>query len=393
MTQSVAPFWLSRLGLTAFRNHRATVLEPDKRPVVLIGDNGAGKTNILEAISLLSPGRGLRHVALSDLVQREFDGAEQKSARIWGVAAQFETPLGRREVGTARDPMRIDTPRERRLIKIDGVVKSTQQSLCDVASVVWLTPQMDGLFRDSASGRRRFLDRLVMAFDPEHMGHVQAYEQALRERARLLKNANADRAWLAVLEDTMARHAVAVTVARQDLVERLNSMQGAGPFPRAAVALDGQVERWLSDNPAVVVEDHLRRALADGRDRGGGGHRSDLLVTHQAKSLPARFCSTGEQKALLVSLILAQARMIVLDRGVAPLLLLDEVVAHLDHERRQALFSTLLDLNCQAWMTGTDREGFELLGHAAQWVTVRAGSAEHLSKPQSSSSGASNRFL
>lgn len=385
MTQSVAPFWMSRLGLTAFRNHRATVLEPDERPVVLVGDNGAGKTNILEAISLLTPGRGLRNVALSDLVQREFGTTEQHTpgpARVWGVAAQFETPLGRREVGTARDPMRADTTRERRLIKIDGMVEPTQHSLCEVVSIIWLTPQMDGLFRDSSSGRRRFLDRLVMAFDPEHTGHVQAYEQALRERARLLKNGQSDRAWLAVLEDTMARHAVAVTVARQDLVERLESMQGAGPFPRATVALDGQVEHWLSEHPAVVVEDYLRCALEDARDRdrGNGGasvgpHRSDLLVDHRAKSLPARFCSTGEQKALLVSLILAQARMIVWDRGVAPLLLLDEVVAHLDHDRRRALFSILLDLNCQAWMTGTDRKGFELLGHAAQWVTVRAGSA------------------
>ncbi len=383
--------WVSRLTLTAFRNHRSTVLELDGRPLVLVGNNGAGKTNLLEAVSLLTPGRGLRNAPLSDLVYQDFAGemVEASAAsppNIWGIAAEVETPLGVREVGTARDAAKIGAARERRLIKIDGDLRRSQQSLSEVVSAVWLTPQMDGLFRDAASGRRRFLDRLVISFDPEHTGHAQAYEQSMRERTRLLKSGSRDATWLTVLEDSMARHGVAITAARQQMVERLDEIQREqpeGPFPSAAARLEGAVEGWLSEAPAVVAEDRLRAALEQSRERdrqsGGasvGPHRSDLLVQHREKSTPAQFCSTGEQKALLVSLILAHARMVAFDLGAAPLLLLDEIVAHLDVKRREALFAILLELKCQAWMTGTDRNDFEALGSRAQWAEVTAGSVQ-----------------
>jgi len=392
--------WLSRLSVTDFRCYAHAEIEPDGRPVVLAGPNGAGKTNLLEAISYLAPGRGLRRARLSDVERRVTPDAGP--AGPWAVAATAVTPEGVRELGTGRDPaLGLQTGRstggpaggpagengeagrlrERRVVRIDGAPARSQQELGEILAIVWLSPRMDGLFRDGASARRRFLDRLVYGFDPAHAGRVAAYEQALRERARLLKLGGAEDAWLAALEDTMARHGVAIAAARRDLVGRLAQASGAGrgPFPVAGLALDGETEVALESQAALVVEDGLRARFAEARTRdavaGGaaaGPHRSDLRVSHLERDLPAKLCSTGEQKALLISIVLAHARLLTLHRSAPPLLLLDEIAAHLDEARRRALFDEILGLGVQAWLTGTDAAVFADLGERAHFFRVHA---------------------
>ena len=398
--------WLSRLTVTNFRCYARAEIEADERPVVLAGPNGAGKTNLLEAISYLAPGRGLRRARLSDV-----DRIGTPDAGPWAVAATAVTPEGQRELGTGRDPAsgpggtgpgetggeagngtgEAGRGRERRVVRIDGAPARSQQELGEILAIVWLNPRMDGLFRDGASARRRFLDRLVCGFDPAHPGRVAAYEQALRARARLLKLGGADDAWLKALEDTMARHGVAIAAARRDLVERLARAcgTGAGPFPVAGLALEGEVETALGERAALAVEDGLRERLAAARTRdaasGGaaaGPHRSDLAVSHLERGqlerghlergLPAALCSTGEQKALLISIVLAHARLLALHRDAAPLLLLDEIAAHLDESRRRALFDEILGIGAQAWLTGTDAAIFADLGERARFFEVRA---------------------
>jgi DNA replication and repair protein RecF len=378
--------WLARLTLSSFRSYAAAELETDGRPVVLTGANGAGKTNLLEAISYLVPGRGLRGARLSEVDRQTPDpeagteAAGEAGGNPWAVSAEVVTPEGPRQLGTGRDP--AATGRERRLVKVDGSLVSSQQALGDVLGAVWLTPQMDRLFLEGAPGRRRFLDRLVLTFDPAHAGRITAYEHALRERARILRGDNgpADPAWLTALEETMAERGIAVAAARRDLVGRLAAAcaETEGAFPRAGLGLAGDVEAWLAEAPALEAEDRFKAALEASRrqdaESGGaalGPHRSDLAVRHLARRMPAAQCSTGEQKALLISIILAHARLVTLERGQAPLLLLDEIVAHLDAQRRAALFEALISLGAQAWMTGTDSGLFEDLGTAALFVTVR----------------------
>ncbi len=382
--------WLSRLTVTNFRCYARAEIETDERPVVLAGPNGAGKTNLLEAISYLAPGRGLRRARLGDI-----DRIGAPDAAPWAVAATAVTPEGRRELGTGRDPAsgpptghpdgtengEAGRGRERRVVRIDGAPARNQQELGEILAIVWLSPRMDGLFRDGASARRRFLDRLVTGFDPAHPGRVAAYEQALRARARLLKIGGTDDAWLGALEDSMACHGVAIAAARRDLVARLAQAcgSGAGPFPVAGLALEGDVETALGEEAALAVEDGLRERLAAARtqDAASGGaaagpHRGDLGVSHLERGLPAALCSTGEQKALLISIVLAHARLLALHRDRAPLLLLDEVVAHLDESRRRALFDEILRLGAQAWLTGTDAASFADLGERARFFEVRA---------------------
>ncbi|MFQ6018130.1 MAG: DNA replication/repair protein RecF [Kiloniellaceae bacterium] len=374
--------WLARLTVSRFRCYARAELETDGRPVVLTGPNGAGKTNLLEAISFLAPGRGLRRAKLAEVDRRPAAGAAPEGA--WAVAATVMTPEGPRELGTGRDPGRDQVAqagvRERRLLKIDGAFVRGQQELGEIVSVVWLTPGMDGLFREGAAGRRRFLDRLVYGFDPAHAGRIVAYEQSLRGRARLLREGRSDDAWLAALEDSMARHGVAIAAARRTLVKRLaeTCAVGIGPFPVARLGVTGEVEAWLDEMAALDAEDRLRARLAAarGRDAEAGGaaagpHRSDFAVRHSSRGLPAEDCSTGEQKALLISIVLAHARLLALHRGAAPLLLLDEVAAHLDGARRAALFDEILALGAQVWLSGTEAGIFADLGDAAQFVEVR----------------------
>ena len=363
-----------RLVLGDFRCYARLDLEVGPEPVVLSGPNGAGKTNLLEAISYLGPGRGLRGARLGEVCRRGADST-------WTVAARVDTPSGMVNIGTglARDS---GNGSERRVVKLDGQKARGPAALGDVVSVVWLTPTMDRIFLDGASQRRRFLDRLVYGFDGDHARRVNAYERALRERARLLKGGASDGAWLTALEGTMAEHGTAIAAARRDAVARLRQgmSEGVGPFPAAEVSCMGSLEDWLDEVPALAAEDRFRERLAASRPRdaesGGaaeGPHRSDLRVHHLAKDMPAAQCSTGEQKALLISIVLANARLQAASRGQAPLLLLDEVAAHLDGERRQALFDAVMALGAQAWLTGTERELFAGLEGGAQFLAVRDG--------------------
>jgi DNA replication and repair protein RecF len=372
--------WLARLALTDFRNYGRGDLAVERRPVVLTGPNGAGKTNLLEAISFLVPGRGLRQARLSE-VDRAVSG---ERAGAWGVSAAVCRDGDTVEIGTGRDPgPAADTGRERRLVKINGAFVGGPSALAEHLAVIWLTPQMDRLFLDSAGARRRFLDRLVYGLDPDHARRLARYEHALQERSQVLRQGSPgswDATWLAALEQQIAEGGVAIAAARRELLERLGQAvaRGVGPFPQAALALDGAIEGWLAVMPALAVEDRVREQLAADRARdaesGGaqcGTHRSDLSVTHLARGLPAAQCSTGEQKALLISIVLAEARVQIESRGVAPLLLLDEVVAHLDAIRRAALFEEILALDLQAWLTGTEVALFAELGGRAQFFGVR----------------------
>ena len=377
-----AAVWLGRLALTDFRNYARVEVDVDSRPVVLTGPNGAGKTNLLEAISFLVPGRGLRQARLGEVDRIVAAAAGPQAA--WGVAATVHRPDGSVDVGTGRDPdMPAGQGRERRLVKVNGAFVAGPSALADALAVIWLTPQMDRLFLDGASARRRFIDRLVFGFDPEHARRLARYEHALQERSQVLRQGGpdgGDPAWLGALEQQIAEGGVAIAAARRELVERLDQAVACatGPFPQATLAIDGIVEAWLAWMPALAAEDAFCRRLAEDRARdaeaGGaqcGPHRSDLRVTHLAKGMPAADCSTGEQKALLLSIVLAQVRLQAASPGRGPVLLLDEVAAHLDAARRAALFDELLTLDVQAWLTGTDAALFAELGERAQFFRVR----------------------
>ena len=372
---------VTRVMLTDYRCYASARLDCDGGPVVLTGPNGAGKTNLLEALSFLAPGRGLRRAPLAEITRRPADDGDTPSR--WAVAARVATPHGECSIGTGLDP---ESPEGvmRRVVRVDGRPLRSQTELAPLVAVVWLTPQMDRLFLESASGRRRFLDRLVFGLHGEHATHVAAYERAMRERTRLLRDERergraADPAWLTALEEVMAANGVAVAAARRDLVARLGAAGPArdGSFPAAGIAVRGPVEDWLEDEPAVAVEARLRECLAAGRAKdaaaggaGPGPHRSDLSVRHIGKGQPAALCSTGEQKALLIGIVLAHARLLAAERGSTPLVLLDEVAAHLDARRRGALFEEILALGAQAWLTGTDHELFVGLSGRANHFSI-----------------------
>ena len=378
-----------QLRLTDFRNYRQLRLDCGLEPVALVGANGSGKTNLLEALSFLAPGRGLRGARLDEVCRRRrADEAPEAAigASTWAVAATLDTPEGRLTVGTGLEAPRNEGGLARRAVRIDGQAAASQTALGTRIAAVWLTPQLDRLFLDGRSERRRFLDRLVTALHPEHAGDVAAYENALRQRARLLADGNhggnRDPHWLTALEDTMARHGVALAAARADTVHRLDAAArlGIGPFPRASLAMAGEIDTWLAEMAALDAEDRLRARLASDRTRdadhgttGCGPHRSDLAVRHLDLDLPAAEGSTGQQKAVLVSIALAHARLVSLSRGRPPLLLLDEIAAHLDAERRAALFDEVVALGAQCWMTGTDAELFAPLRGRAQILRVTDG--------------------
>jgi DNA replication and repair protein RecF len=368
---------VTRLVLTNFRNYRVARLTLGTEPVVLTGPNGAGKTNLLEALSFLAPGRGLRSAKLTEIDRRPGSGCEAPDLG-WAIAAVVATQHGTLRVGTGRD----SAASERRIVRIDGEPTRSQAALGECLGVVWLTPLMDRLFLEGPSGRRRFLDRLVFGFDPAHASRVNAYEQALRERSRVLRDGPADRAWLAALEEVMAEQGVAVAAGRRETVQRLDRAcaEAEGPFPRARLMLLGTVEGWLDVMPALAAEAEFASALAGNRQSdaqiGGatiGPHRSDLAVELAGKGIAAEFASTGEQKALLISIVLAHATLQQAIRGEPPLLLLDEIAAHLDAGRRAALFEALLRLESQVWLTGTDEALFAPLRYQAQFRSVNDG--------------------
>lgn len=371
--------------LTDFRSYARARIDLDARPVVLAGPNGAGKTNILEAVSFLAPGRGLRRATLSGVGRRNNEG---DPVGPWAVAAELCCGSDTRALGTGPDPAQVEGARERRLVRIDGEAAKSQASLGQLTALVWLTPQMDRLFLDGASERRRFVDRLAEALDPDHGGHVSAYEHAMRERLKLLKGETVapQPGWLDALEARMAEEGVAIAATRRLLAQRLDALarEATGPFPGASVAIEGLLENALDEMPALAAEDFFRATLAANRrldaESGmtqAGPQRSDLAVFHagpgNSAGMPAADCSTGEQKALLVALVLAHAHMVAEARRMIPIVLLDEIAAHLDRARREALFERLLALGAQAWLTGTDHETFASLGARAQFFAVAPG--------------------
>ncbi len=370
---------LSRITLSNFRSYETLRLEPDAGLVVLTGANGAGKTNLLEALSLLSPGRGLRGARLADISRQSGDNTPTSQVE-WAVAAEFTTPHGAVSIGVGWAEADGEHG-NRRAVRINGTPASGQTALAEHASMVWLTPAMDRLFVEAPAGRRRFLDRLVFAFDPAHAGRLQAYDKARRERARLLREGRSDDSWLGALERSMAERAVAIAAARLDLIERLKRAiaEETGSFPRPEIAMRGVIEDWLERHPALEVEENYRAALQKSRpedsDSGSceGVHRSDLMARLSVGGPDAEQASTGEQKAILISLILAHGRLLARLKGRVPVLLLDEITAHLDARRRAALFEAIEDLGAQAWLTGTDEALFAPIRQSVQFYSVANG--------------------
>src|SRR6266849_5602982 len=376
-TNSMTPSRIHRLTLTHFRNYRGASLSASRDMVALVGPNGAGKTNCLEAISFLSPGRGLRRATLEDVADNQGDGS-------WAVSAEVEGALGLATLGTGIEAPGGEMAATSRRCRIDREPVNSATSFGDHLRMVWLTPSMDGLFMGAASERRRFFDRLVLAIDSEHSSRVSALDRSLRSRNRLLEVRNYDDHWCDAIERETAELAVAVAATRGQTAVKLAAMLRArgeaSAFPSAQVMLDGWMENALLSEPATSVEDRYREILRDSRARDAaagrtldGPHLTDLQVIFAPKSMTARDASTGEQKALLIGLVLAHATLVAEMTGITPLLLLDEVVAHLDPERRTALFDELAKLGAQLWMTGADPAAFSGIVGSGEIFDVEAG--------------------
>jgi DNA replication and repair protein RecF len=367
---------IRKLTLSNFRNYHAAALEVGGDTIVLIGPNGAGKTNLIEAISFLAPGRGLRRATLDEVALREGDGA-------WAVAAEIEGALGLATLGTGIERAAEDGTATTRKFRIDREPVGSAAAFADHLRVIWLVPAMDSLFVGAPSERRRFVDRLALAVDAEHGSRVNALERALRSRNRLLEEARPDSHWLDAVEHETAELAVAVAGLRVETVRRLEAVLASrkdAAFPPAEIALNGCLEQLVGAHPAGEIEQRYRAVLRDNRARDAaagrtldGPHLTDFAVTYAAKGVAAADASTGEQKALLIGLILAQARLIAAMTSSPPVLLLDEVVAHLDPARRDALRVELATLGAQVWLTGADPALFAEMAAAATFIEVNAG--------------------
>lgn len=380
---SARAIMIRRLTLGDFRTYARLDLAFDGRLVAFCGENGVGKTNILEALSFLAPGRGLRRCNLAEPARFGGGGG-------WAVSVLLDGTMGETRLGTGIDPM-VDGVTPKRLARVDRETLSSPTAFSDYLRLVWLTPDQDGLFRGAAGERRRFLDRLVLAIDSAHGTRVNALERALRSRNRLLEDGpGADPRWLDAIEREIAETAIAVSAARRETVERLAGLimatrNEASPFPWARLELIGEIETALADQPAGEVEDRYRTLLRHNRERDRAAGRtlvgpqaSDLSVFHGPKNVMAELASTGEQKALLVGLVLAHARLVADMSGITPLILLDEVAAHLDPRRRLALYEALDTLNAQVFMTGADEALFSAMPAQAQRFVVTPGCVDLL---------------
>jgi DNA replication and repair protein RecF len=392
MDMEKSGLWVERLTLTNFRSYAAANVATDAGPQVIVGANGSGKTNLLEALSLLSPGQGLRRVPFVDLVRAGGDDS-------FAVAARAHTLAGPADIGTGLPPTPNPSPqggggflrtseRSGRIVRIDGSAQSGSGVLADYLEIVWVTPAMDGLFTGPASERRRFLDRLILCFDHSYRTIAGRFERAMTSRNRLLADGVRDNAQLSGFEQVMAETGIAVAAARLEavaamgqIVEKRQARDPNSAFPWSSFRLAGSIEDSLQTLSAVEAEDRYAQTLREIRERDraasrtlDGPHRSDLIVEHGPKALAARHCSTGEQKALLLGLVLAHAELLTeRQEGAAPILLLDEITAHLDADRRAALFEEILRLGAQAWMTGTDANAFDALSGKAHFWQVAEG--------------------
>jgi DNA replication and repair protein RecF len=375
MSDHPAPVHLTRLRLTDFRNYETLDLPFEPRSVVFSGDNGAGKTNLLEAISMLAPGRGLRRATYEEMAREGSEGG-------FAVHAALDGPFDTVEIGTGTVGAAGSDGGRR--IRINGAPAKSAETLLEWVRVVWLTPAMDALFTGPAADRRRFFDRMVLTVDPGHGQRALAFEKAMRGRNRLLAEGGRDQGWLTAIEAQMAEAGVAMAAARLELLGLLEAMigrmPGSGPFPQADIGLSGTLEDEIAKRSATDVEESYRESLAVARMRDQaagrtlkGPHRSDLLVRHRQNAMAAEYCSTGEQKALLVGIVLSHARLAADMAGQVPLVLLDEIAAHLDLRRRAALFSILDDIGCQTFMTGTESALFSALDGKAQFLSVEKG--------------------
>lgn len=390
---TATPIWIEQLKLNHFRNYASLKLKTDRRHVVLTGENGAGKTNLLEAVSFLSPGRGLRRTSYDKVAQQLAASGNDRSdplAGSWAVHVEMQGAEGPVEIGTGLQGANgLGTADTQRKVHINGAQARSSDALLEHSRILWLTPAMDGLFTGAAGDRRRFLDRMVLAIDPSHGRRVNDFEKAMRSRNKLLEDQGADASWLDAIEGQMAETGVAVAFARGELVALLRGIIAKGPagpdapFPNADITLEGTLEDLLLEGAAADLEDNYRALLARGRPRDRaagrtleGPHRSNLAVRHGPKNMEAALCSTGEQKALLTGLVLAHAQLVGDVSGMTPILLLDEIAAHLDENRRGALFDLIDSIGCQAWMTGTDRPMFDSLGDRASYFQVASGRVE-----------------
>jgi DNA replication and repair protein RecF len=382
----VAASRIARLILQDFRTYASLDLSVSRPLVALVGENGAGKTNVLEAISLFMPGRGLRRAELAEMARNGGLGS-------FAVSITLDAPYGEHRLGTGLEPQ-SETARASRICRIDGMPASSPTAFAEYLRIVWLTPDLDALFRGPAGDRRRFLDRLVLAVDAEHGTRVNALERALRSRNRVLEENPDDRLWLDALEREVAELAIAVAAARRETVERLASLiletrEEDSPFPFATMGLEGDLDTLVATLPAVDAEDRYRAILREYRPRDRAAGRtlvgpqaSDLLVRHGPKDIPANTASTGEQKALLIGLVLAHAQLVASMSGIAPFVLLDEVAAHLDPRRRAGLFAALESLGGQVWMTGADPSLFAELQGRADVLQVSPGVIEPITRAE-----------
>ncbi|MBR2300190.1 MAG: DNA replication/repair protein RecF [Alphaproteobacteria bacterium] len=378
-----------RLTLTDFRNYASLRLEPEICPIIITGENGSGKTNILEAISFLTPGRGLRSAKMADIKRLTpavvGTGYVESKNFSWAVSADIIKNSEEYTLATAAQKNAKENDDEwhtfeRRIVQIDGQKVSTQAELGKYLSAIWVTPQMDRIFLGGPQPRRSFLDRIVYTFDLEHAKRTSTFEHLYKEWYRLIKNGVKDNAWLLSLEEQMAAIGVSIAAARREIIARLNTFIEKEPddvFPNLKLELDGKIEQMLDTHPAIDVEDYYLNSLYQSRknilqnDSIEGVNRTDFKVYFKKKNMPAELCSTGEQKSLLVSIILAQTKCQILDKGFTPVLLLDEVTTHLDDIKRDALLEKIRDLNLQAFITSTDRNAFKILKNDAEFFEVK----------------------